>query len=388
MTGVDDERLKRTLKDLIRIPSVNPFDGNGNGEKEIAEHIYQELSAHGLKVSYQRVAGERKNVIGVLEGGPGPTLILNGHMDTVGVENMTIDPFKANEDAKGNIYGRGAADMKGGLAAMIEALESISGDQVKLNGRVVLAAVVDEEHRGLGTLKLVESYRGDGGVVGEPTELRVGIAHKGVVRFTVTVFGRAAHGSVPELGVDAIAMSCCLLSELLAAKPERTHPLLGKAVLHTSTIAGGSEWSKVPDRCVIGLERRTLPGENWETVRAEAEEAVARARNKCPNLRAELGLVFEYPPLETDKTSQIARAASAALGAVTGSQAEPVGLPYWTDGATMSRAGTPSVVVGPGSISQAHSEAEYVPFQQVELAAKLYRSLVLGFLSGGSTSLP
>lgn len=373
-------RSKELLKSLIKIPSINPYQPGGNGEKEIAQFIYDELKSNGIKVEFQEVEEDRKNVIAFLEGKKkGLVLILNGHMDTVGVQNMQIDPFSAQEDQMGNVYGRGASDMKGGLASIIAAIESVADVQDKINGKVIFSAVVDEENLGKGTAKFAEKYSGDGAVVAEPTELKVGIAHKGIVRFRVRAKGRAAHGSVPELGVDAIRMMCHFINAMYSYKFNKSHPLLGPPKIHTSMIEGGSEWSTVPDSCVLSGERRILPGESWETVKAELNEIIANLKSSGVNFEGEVELVNEFPPLETDPKQYIVKKLSEAIKKIVSSEPAHVGLTYWSDGATLSRKGIPTVIFGPGSISVAHAPVEYVKAEEVAEAAMIFRELILSW---------
>ncbi len=373
-------RLKRILISLIEIPSVNPFEKEGIGESKISEFIYEDLKSHNLQVEFQEVEENRKNVIATLKGkNPGPTLILNGHMDTVGVENMEIDPFKGEEDAKGNIFGRGAADMKGGLASMIVALETVADivDPSKISGSVIFSAVVDEEYMGKGTKKFVEKYHGSGALVGEPTDLKIGIAHKGIIHYYITTHGKAVHGSVPELGVDAIKMMCSFVNALYSHRFTLEHPILGKPKLHASMISGGTEWSKVPDTCTLAVERRTLPGETWETVKEEINELICKASDFDKTFNASIYLHSEFPPMETDPQSLIVKDLSAAYKRLTSAETQLIGLPYWTDGATLSSKGIPTLIFGPGDISVAHSKLEYVSFNQVLLATNIYIDFIL-----------
>ncbi|MGC8568881.1 MAG: M20 family metallopeptidase [Nitrososphaeria archaeon] len=368
------------LRSLIRIPSVNPHKPGGRGEKEISEFIYDELRSNGIRVELQQVENGRNNVVAFIGGRMnGPVLILNGHMDTVGVENMQIDPFSAYEDGEGRIYGRGASDMKGGLAAIIAAAESVVDQEDRIKGRVIISAVVDEEYLGMGTAKFAEKYRGDAAVVAEPTELKIGVAHKGMVWFRVRTRGKAAHGSVPELGVDAIRMMCSFINVMYSYKFSSFHPLLGSPKIHTSMIEGGSEWSKVPDTCVLSAERRILPGESWETVRRELEEMALMASSGGIQFSGDFELVHEFPPLEIDKSHYVVRKLKEATETVLGSSQDLVGLPYWTDGATLSRHGTPSTVFGPGSINVAHAPVEYVSSEEVVKASRVLRNLILSW---------
>src|SRR5687768_10595386 len=253
----------RLLKDLVAIDSVNPSLVSGaRGEAEIADAIARHLRGIGLDVEIQEAAPGRPNVIGVLEGrGRGRSLMLCGHVDTVGVEGMTapFDPIERD----GRLYGRGSQDMKGGVAAMIDAARVLADEGLPA-GRVIVAAVVDEEYASAGADALVSRWRADAAVVTEPTDLRIAIGHKGFAWFDVETRGRAAHGSRPLDGRDAILRMGRVLHALeqldrrLQSAPP--HPLMGTASLHASIIEGGRELSSYPDRCGLKLERRTITG--------------------------------------------------------------------------------------------------------------------------------
>ena len=253
------------LRDLVAIDSVNPsLVPGGAGEAAVAERIAAALRAAGIDVELTEVAPGRPNVVGVVEGkAPGRTLMLCGHTDTVGVEGVTapFDPVVRD----GRLYGRGSQDMKSGVAAMVDAAVRAAQDGGLPRGRLVVAAVADEEHASVGAEALVETHSADGAVVTEPTDLRVATAHKGFEWVEVETRGRAAHGSRPADGRDAILHMGRVLGRLEAVeaglKAGPTHPRLGRASLHASTIHGGQALSVYPDRCVLGVERRTLPGE-------------------------------------------------------------------------------------------------------------------------------
>ncbi|MHA2213831.1 MAG: M20/M25/M40 family metallo-hydrolase, partial [Candidatus Thorarchaeota archaeon] len=255
---VDRTKTIDLLKNLVKINSVNPSLVDGApGEVEIAELLSDYMQSIGLRTQIDEVKPGRPNVVGVLEGeGEGPSLLLNGHTDTVGIDYMDIDPFDpVVED--GNLYGRGAFDMKGGLAAIIAAAKAVADSGEQLKGSLVVAAVCDEEYASIGTEKLMEHIKVDAAIVGEPTELNILIAHKGFSWVQITTKGVAAHGSQHETGVDAIAMMGRVLRELEILQERlttKTHGLVGYPTLHASIIEGGRELSTYPDTCTLKIE--------------------------------------------------------------------------------------------------------------------------------------
>jgi acetylornithine deacetylase len=363
---------------------VNPDVGNGPGESALSNLLLERLSVVGdLDVRQQHVTGDRSNVVAVLRGtGGGRSLMLNGHMDTVGVEGMSIEPFRpVLKD--GFLHGRGTCDMKGAIAAMIGAAKSLAGSQSKLRGDLILSFVVDEEHTSVGIAKLVEEYRADAAIVGEPTDMKIATAHKGFVWIEVETKGKAAHGSVPEKGIDAIvhmAKVVTRLNELQDKLNAREHPLLGPPKIHTSTIQGGTHWSIIPNRCVLRLERRTLPEETTTLVMKEIDELLHSISLEDDNFKAEARKIFERPPLETAPNEPIVQTLQQTITETTGTNQTPVGVPYWTDGAILSHsASIPTCLFGPGDISVAHSPDEYVNAENVLQAADIYRTITQKF---------
>jgi acetylornithine deacetylase len=252
-----------------------------------------------------------------------------------------------------------------------------------LGGDLILSFVVDEEHMSIGITKLVEEYKADAAIVGEPTDMRIATAHKGFVWIEVETKGRAAHGSVPEKGVDAIVHAAKVvirLNELQDKLRTRGHPLLGPPKIHTSTIQGGTHWSIVPDRCLLRLERRTVPGETTALVMKEIEEVLESVRLDDGNFKGEARKIFERLPLETAPNEPIVQALHQIITEATGTDQSPVGVPYWTDGAILSHsASIPTCLFGPGDISVAHSPDEYVNAEDVVQAADIYRNIAQKF---------
>jgi acetylornithine deacetylase len=356
----------RLLRDLVAIDSVNPSLVPGAaGEGQIAAAIAEHLRALGLDVHLQDVSPGRPNVIGVFEANrAGPSLMFCGHVDTVGVEGMA-SPFDPVE-RDGRLYGRGAQDMKGGVAAMIDAVRVLKARGWR-RGRVIIAAVVDEEYASLGADALVKAWSADAAVVTEPTDLEIGIGHKGFAWIEIETRGRAAHGSRPKDGIDAIARMGRVLGRLEGLdrdlQARAPHALMGTASLHASTIEGGRELSSYPDRCRLQIERRTIAGETGGDAFDEVRAILASLTREDRAFDATSRLVFSRPPYELSDHHPLPTALRAAAVA-TGCRANIVGMSFWTDAAVLAEAGIPSVLFGPGGAGL-HSTDEYVSVADV-----------------------
>ena len=364
--GAGDPALA-LLRDLVAIDSVNPaLAPGGAGEAAVAGHVAAVMRRAGLDVAETEAAPGRPNVVGVVEGrAPGRTLMLCGHLDTVGVEGMG-DPFTPVV-REGRLYGRGAQDMKSGVAAMIDAAVRLAVRGGLPSGRLVVAAVADEEHASLGADALVRDHAADGAVVTEPTDLRMATCHKGFEWVEVETRGRAAHGSRPADGRDAILRMGRFLARLegadanLAAGP--SHPLLGPASLHASTIEGGRELSVYPDRCRLSFERRTLLGDATDAGLAEARGILDALARDDPEFEGSARPIFTRPPYELPADHLLCRTLARALER-RGESAEPTGMSFWTDAAILGGAGIPAVLFGPRGAGL-HSREEYVEIDSV-----------------------
>jgi acetylornithine deacetylase len=351
---------------LVAIDSVNPdLVPGGAGEAEIAAFVASWSRAAGLEVAVlEKTAGRPSVLVRACGRGGGRTLLLCAHLDTVGVAGMTEPHVPRVEGDR--LHGRGAYDMKAGLAAaLIACREALS---LGLAGDVVVAAVADEEHASIGVQEALRGLRADAAVVTEPTELEIAIAHKGFVWAEIEVIGRAAHGSRPHLGVDAIVKAgpvLTALGQLDRALGERTHPLVGRGSVHASLISGGVEMSSYPARCVVGLERRTLPGETAATVEAELDELLDRCGAADPELAAERRTLLVREPFEVDAGEEIV----AAVADAAGTEQPPGGASYWADSAFIAAAGIPTVLYGPAGAG-AHEVEEWVDIPSTEKVAR------------------
>jgi acetylornithine deacetylase len=366
------------LQQLVAIDSVNPSLATGApGEGEIAAFLAKHMTAMGLEVHLQEAAPGRPNVIGVLDSGqPGPSLMLCGHIDTVGVDGYA-GPFEP-VIRDGRLYGRGSQDMKGGVAAMIDAVR-LARERGFAAGRVIVAAVVDEEFASIGADQLVTAWRADAAVVTEPTDLQVGVAHKGFAWFEIETRGRAAHGSRPADGRDAIMRMGRVLARLevmdreLQARP--AHPLIGTASLHASTISGGHEWSSYPDACLLRLERRTVMGESAAGVEHELRGLLSGLASLDPEFEADVRATFSRPPYEAAAGHPFTELL-LACAAARRLQTRPVGMSFWTDAAVLADAGIPSVLFGPGGAGL-HSTEEYVTIADVVACRDVLADLIV-----------
>jgi acetylornithine deacetylase len=366
------------LRDLVALPSVNPM-GRSNPGAECFEHrvtAYLERFFRSLGVCYERqtAAPGRDNIVARWEpAGARRTLLLEAHQDTVPTDNMTIDPFGGHVE-RGRLYGRGACDVKGGMTAMLAAFARLVVEKPPGAMGAILACTVDEEFTFTGVTRLVQSgVKADLAVVAEPTRLAIVHAHKGAVRWHLSTAGRSCHSSSPEQGVNAIYRMARLLvgidrfAERLPTS--RSDPILGPPTLSVGRIEGGTSVNTVPDQCRIEIDRRIIPGEDPARVPAELESY----------LRQQEGIDFPFvshPPWMTkealgpENSGELVALVARVLDEVRGSHAL-TGVPYGTDASTISAAGIPAVVFGPGDIAQAHTCDEWIELEEVQQASEV-----------------
>ncbi|HEX6714633.1 MAG TPA: ArgE/DapE family deacylase [Thermoleophilaceae bacterium] len=364
------DELTTLIGDLVAIDSVNPsLVEGGAGESAIAAFVADWARGQGLEAELLEETSGRPSVLVRTRGsGGGRTLLLCGHIDTVNVEGMT-DPHTPRVDGD-RLHGRGAYDMKAGVAAALLAAREAA--RAGLRGDVVVAAVADEEHASLGVQEALRAVKADAAIVTEPTEMELVVAHKGFVWIEIEVTGVAAHGSRPHLGIDAIVKTGPILTELGkldAALGERTHPLLGRGSLHASVIEGGVELSSYPARCVVGIERRTLPGETGADIEREVEQLLERCRAADPQLQAAQRTLLVREPFEVDQDSELVRSVTESAAEVVGSPPKIAGASYWADAAFIQAAGIPTVMFGPSG-EGAHAIEEWVSLSDTEAVAQ------------------
>lgn len=364
---------------LVATPSVNPrLDSEGEGEAQIAELTSDLLSRWGLATRVYEVEPGRPNVVAELAG-DGPTLLLNGHLDTVGVRGMTVPPFGA-EIAGGRLTGRGACDMKGGVAALLATSARLAAGGPRPN--LVVALTADEEYASAGMAALVaEGLGAELAVVCEPTGLAVMPAHKGFLWVRASFRGNAAHGSRPDLGVDAIRHAALYISELdryrieLGSRPP--HPLLERGSFHVGRISGGTAPSVYADHCEVQLECRTLPGQASRDVMSELERAVRVLAAREPRLDVSLELTMERRGTEVPGDSALVRGLLAAAEA-RGTPGVVAGMSAWVDAALLNEAGVPAVCYGPGDTEQAHTADEWIDVSQIGTCADVLETFARG----------
>jgi acetylornithine deacetylase len=382
--------LVKTLSDLIAIPSVNPMGRALSGpeffEGRVTDYLQKLFDQLGLRWQRQTVHPERDNIFARLDGDlpldqPGSLLLFEAHQDTVPVDGMTIPPWTPTI-RDGRIYGRGSCDIKGGMTAMLGALARLAAEPARGRPTVIMACTINEEHGYTGATALSKMWsagsdsifprRPDAAIVAEPTSLNVVVAHKGAVRWKCHTTGRATHSSQPQLGQNALYRMARVLLAFEAYQRDfvptlPAHPLCGRATLSVGTINGGLSVNTVPDQCTIEIDRRMIPGEEWSGVFKQVTGFV----QNFPGIDFEV--IHDDPymkgsTLAEGKNAQVAgRMAEAARHTI--GRCEQIGVPYGTDASTISAAGVPSVVFGPGSIDQAHTRDEWLPLDELQQAS-------------------
>jgi acetylornithine deacetylase len=381
--SIDRHFLKQVLADMVSIDSTNPsLSPDGKGEARIAAYVSQALAQLGLEVRRDELAPGRFNVTGVLPGsGGGRSLLLNAHMDTVGVEGMKIDPFGA-EERDGRLYGRGAQDMKGSLAAMLAAAKALVDHGISLKGDLLITGVADEEHSSLGMEALVQQVSPDAAIVTEPTDMHICRAHRGFIWFDVETVGRAAHGSRFREGIDANMHMGRFLHELEKLGQEllgrEAHPLAGPPSLHAARLRGGREVSVYAAHCRLQIERRTIPGESESQALGELQAIIERISASDPQFQARVRATFQREPFEVREDAAIVRVLEGALQARLGGVQAHSGQTFWTDAALLAEAGVETVLLGPVGAGL-HSAEEWVDLHSVEDLAYVLADAALRF---------
>lgn len=371
-------RTASILQDLVRVRSQNPVDGEGM----VAQYVGVFLQRLGLEVAIQEVLPGRSNVIGRLRGSGGPVLAFNTHMDTVPEGNgWSRDPFGA-EIVEGRLYGRGSVDAKGPLAAFLAAIEALVTADIRLSGDILMTAVVDEETSSSGARRLVPTIRADMAVIGEPTSLQVGIAHRGSLRPVLAVTGRTAHSSRPDQGVNAIYQSIPIIEAFRTyaeSLKSRSHPLCGSPSAAITTMAAGIAENVIPGRCEMTLDRRLIPGEDESEVMAEINEVLEEVKRVRPDVQVQVERTIPTTggPSELDLEHPLVKMALEASSQASRRPASVMGLSGACDMTHFSAHGIPCLVVGPGDSSQAHQPDEHMDTRELYDGAVTYSLLAL-----------
>ncbi|HAF70269.1 MAG: Acetylornithine deacetylase or succinyl-diaminopimelate desuccinylase [Acetothermia bacterium 64_32] len=372
-----EDRVVKLATELLSIPSHQ-------SEAEVARFLAHHLQGLGCQTILEEVEPGRPNLIALLKGPrAGRTLMFCGHLDTVPPASQ--DQLRPRIEG-GRVYGRGSCDMKGALAAMVCAIESLADQDFA--GTLMLLATMGEETglRGMRHFmaRSASRYTIDACIVGEPTSLELGIAHKGGAWLELTTFGKAAHGSTPDQGINAIYHMALVVKavqeDLVRSLSKKEHPLLGPGTVNVGVIRGGERANMVPDRCALKVDRRFLPGESVEQVVGELEGIASALKEGHPDLQVKISLEHWYPPFEVDEGAGIVRAVREAYQAVVGNPPPLTGLNYGTDGTLTQAGGIPTVIIGPGAPAQAHTENEFVKTGELGMAARIYREAALRFL--------
>lgn len=377
---ISQDEIAALTAELVAIDSTNPdLVPSGAGEAEIARFVATWLDNADLEVTLVELGPHRANVIAIARGtGGGKSLMLNAHMDVVGAGGMT-DPWTPRiEDNR--LYGRGAWDMKASLAAIM--LAGREAAKLGLRGDVIVTAVADEEYASIGVQDVVRRMTADAAIVTEPSGLDLCVAHKGFVWLEVETRGVAAHGSLPDAGVDAIAKMGQVLVGLealdreLRARPG--HPLVGTGSIHASLIAGGQELSTYPDRCLLSIERRTIPGETLTEIEAQIAAILERAAASDPDFQAEQRTLLVRDPFMVDLAEQIVELSRRHLTRVSDREPAIVGWGSWMDSAFLAAAGVPTVILGPDG-EGAHADVEWVDLPSATRTVNALIGIIIDF---------
>jgi len=374
---VDGGSVRDLLRDMVREASVNPPGGEAGCAKVVAD----KLSGLGLDVELVEKELGRTNVVGRLRGTRGsPVLLYNGHIDVVPAGNgWTRDPF-GGEIIDGKLYGRGTADMKSGVASMVAAAEAIVKSGAKLKGDLLITAVADEETGSAkGTRHLIErGLKADMAVVSEPTDLRIEIAHKGILWAEITTKGKGSHASRPHLGVNAVDKMHAIISAMHDIKLEGWNPLFDvpQPVLSVTTISGGTKINVTPDLCKIEFDRRLLPGETPEFALKQIQDAIAKVKAEDPTLDASIRVIEEWPAMEVAPEAKIVQSLAKVVESRTGAKPRFFGKAAGTDASWLVRdAKIPTVLYGPGDPRLSHTPDEHVELEKVTEAARVFAVL-------------
>jgi succinyl-diaminopimelate desuccinylase len=381
---LNKEEAVQFLQKVLQHNSTNP----PGGERALAQYIADTLETLGIKSHLDILAEERANVVACLPGsGERKTLLFNGHLDVVpaGEQQWQHPPFAGQID-EGKVYGRGASDMKGGLAAMVMAAGLVAKAGVSLKGDLLITGTAGEETDSIGAHDLVtKGYlkNVDAAVIGEPSNLQLFSACKGALWLEFKTVGKTAHGSMPDQGCNAILQMNALINELnkyVFECPE--HPMLGRSTMNIGTIHGGVKTNVVPDGCTLTVDIRTIPGESHEKILSDMQEIIARLNGDSKDFRASLTIINNRPAVETYVESTAMQNAQQSAAQALGKELVPRGVNYYTDGSVFAPLlGIPIVLFGPGDEKLAHQPDEYVEIDKYINAIKFYTAFILNHLT-------
>jgi succinyl-diaminopimelate desuccinylase len=384
LNGIEESKIVEICRELLRIKSVNP----PGDESPAADYVAGLLKKMDMEVEIISHSPTRASVLARLRGSrQSPGILYNGHLDTVpvGAEKWNHDPF-AGVVAEGKIWGRGAADMKGGLAALLGAVKAIAEARLPLKGDLIFAATAGEEINSLGAT--VIASRTDIGplqaiLIPEPSFNDLFIAEKGAFWLEIRTHGQTAHGSMPDLGRNAVMMMVRLIAEFDKLEvPFQTHPLLGGFSRSVNTISGGVKTNVVPDSCVATVDMRTVPGQDHPGILRRVEDLIRKLQSEIPGFKASVEIVNDRAPLETDAAAPAVQSFSEVIAAVTGKKPVPKGTRYFTDGVVLSPAfKAPLLICGPGDAGLAHQPNEHVDIVKLVEAARIYALAAIRFLT-------
>ena len=370
--------MKKLLSKLIQAETTAD-----KGELAAAEIISAELGRSGIDSRIDSWDGTRANIISQIKStGSKGALLFACHLDVVPAGEMNWkNPAFAAVESDGKIYGRGSADMKGGIAAIVTAIGEIIDSGTKLQGDVILFGAAGEETDSCGTKRFVHDSGGlpklAGVVLPEPTDFEIITAHRGMLWLKVETFGKAAHSSTPHLGVNAIASMRSVLNELENFKIRfEPHELLGKCSMSINTIVGGEAMNIVPDKCDIGIDIRTVPGQNYQDIIDDLQNIFVELKQKNPQFEAQVSVVREVGALETDSRCNFVRDFCSAVDI---NETGAVG--FTTDGPYFASLGAPVIIFGPGKPQLAHKPDEYIDISDLKKGVEYYKKVILKFLT-------
>lgn len=379
---IDENEVVRVCRELIRLKSVNP----PGDELIVAKYVADYLRGIGCAVELVEHSPERASVLARLKGSGGvPGVLFSAHLDTVpvGKENWKYDPF-AGEVAEGKVWGRGTADMKGGLAGLLVAAKALQDAKVPLRGDAILALTAGEETDSLGAVALAKRPDLQGiqaMVIAEPSSNELFVAEKGALWLEIHTYGKTAHGSMPDLGRNAILMMIAFIQEFINTPvPYDIHPLLGGFSSSLNTISGGVKTNVVPDDCVITIDMRTVPGQDHAAIVRQIEAIFARLKERMPDFAASLAVINDRTPVTTAVDDPAVIRFNQAVAKVKGKPGIPTGVRYYTDAAAYINLNAPMIICGPGEAGLAHQPNEYVEISRLVEATMIYALAAEDFL--------